>query len=67
MLFLQRVLGVIPGVPLFDWTVRNRATGSVHTILLVLYLVLDLENNKQAFDLKSVSIKRIVSRVGCGG
>jgi len=38
VLFLQRVLGVIPGVPLFDWMVRNRATGSIHTLLLVLVL-----------------------------
>jgi len=37
VLFL-RVLGVIPGVPLFDWTVRNRAMGFIHTILLVLVL-----------------------------
>jgi len=43
--------------------VRNKAMGSIHTILLV--LVLDFR--KQAFDLKSVSIKRIVCSVDCGG
>ena len=60
VLFL-RVLGVIQGVPLFDWTVRNRAMGSIHTTLLVV-----LDFRKQPFDLKSVSIKRIVCSVDCG-
>jgi len=57
----------MPGVPLFDWMVRKRAMGSIHTILLLLpSSVKTSEIRKQAFDLKSVSIKQIVCSVHYG-